>query len=294
MFTMRKALAAGLTEATVKWGARTGRWRQIIHGVYGCGDQEPSDLDRAVARVFRASGIASGRLAAVLHGLDDIRLDDRPLRRRQLPAERIVVVSGVRCADGLQTLLDLAGDLSDDAWEVALESALRKRLTSIKEIEAALAALSRSRTPGTARIRRVLALRPPGMPPTGSYLETKTLQLARRVEGLPAPLRQARIDDKYGQFVAHVDLSWPSLGLFLELDGEQHAHQPVHDANRETAVVAATGWLCGRFTWTEVIHNPAFTTRRLASIVDQARRRPVAPSPPRDFSPITFRTSNRR
>jgi hypothetical protein len=41
-------------------------------------------------------------------------------------------------------------------------------------------------------------------------------------------------------------------------------------------VTAATGWLCGRFTWTEVVHYRAVTTRRFAGVVDQARRRPVA------------------
>ena len=51
---------------------------------------------------------------------------------------------------------------------------------------------------------------------------------------------------------------------------------PVYDARRETAVVAATGWLCGRFTWHEVRHLPTITTRRLGAIAEQARRRPVA------------------
>ena len=42
---------------------------------------------------------------------------------------------------------------------------------------------------------------------------------------------------------------------------------------RETAVVAATGWLPGRFTWTEVTRYPEVTKRRLAGIANQARRR---------------------
>jgi tagatose-1,6-bisphosphate aldolase len=40
--------------------------------------------------------------------------------------------------------------------------------------------------------------------------------------------------------------------------------------------VAATGWLCGRFTWSEGVHHPRATARRLAAIIDQARRRPIA------------------
>jgi very-short-patch-repair endonuclease len=71
-----------------------------------------------------------------------------------------------------------------------------------------------------------------------------------------------------------VDLAWPELGVFVELDGEHHKGQPVYDASRETAIVAATGWLCGRFSWTEVVHHRQHTIRRLAQLVEQARRRP--------------------
>ena len=81
---------------------------------------------------------------------------------------------------------------------------------------------------------------------------------------------------KDGVFVARVDLAWPELGLFLELDGQHHKGQPVYDARRETAVVAATGWLCGRFTWHEIAVTPRSTARRLAELVEQCRRRPLS------------------
>jgi very-short-patch-repair endonuclease len=103
------------------------------------------------------------------------------------------------------------------------------------------------------------------------------VQLARTVEGLPPPVRQYRVFNEDGRFVARVDLAWPELGIFIELDGQHHEGQPVHDANRETAVVAATGWLCGRFTWTEVFRTPRTTARRLSALVEQARRRPFVP-----------------
>ncbi len=99
------------------------------------------------------------------------------------------------------------------------------------------------------------------------------VQLARTVPGLPDPVRQLEVGS------ARVDLAWPDLGLFVELDGQQHNDQPLYDARRETAVVAATGWLCGRFTWTEVVRVPMSTARRLAALADQARRRPIGTQP---------------
>jgi very-short-patch-repair endonuclease len=171
-------------------------------------------------------------------------------------------------------LIDLAGELDDLVWEQALESALRRRLTTIRDVERAARGCQR----GVARMRRVLALRPAGTPPTESLLETLMVQLARSVAGLAPPMRQVRVSNSYGEFVARVDLAWPDLGLFVELDGQHHKGQPVYDARRETAIVAATGWLCGRFTWQEVAHLQRVTVRRLASLAEQCRRRPIAPS----------------
>ncbi|HEX8771595.1 MAG TPA: DUF559 domain-containing protein [Acidimicrobiales bacterium] len=287
MFTTKDAAERGITPSELRWGCHIGRWRLIDWGVYGLGPEKPSALDRAVAVVVRSGGIASGRLAGVLHQLDSVRLDGldvtvRPgrsgylpgIRRRVLDPERVTVVSGIACTDGLQTLVDLAAALDDRVWEQALESALRKELLVLQGLQDLVPELGRRRTPGTRRIRRVLMMRPAGAPATESLLETLMVQLIRNLPALGEPVRQLKIYDTQGNFIARVDLAWPELGVFIELDGEHHAGQPVYDASRETAIVAATGWLCGRFTWTEVRRFPTTTGRRLTSIADQARRRP--------------------
>jgi very-short-patch-repair endonuclease len=99
------------------------------------------------------------------------------------------------------------------------------------------------------------------------------VQLVRRVPGLPTPTRQFEVLDEQGSFIARVDLCWPELGLFVEFDGQHHRLQRIHDARRETAVVAGTGWLPGRFTGHEVRHIPVQTAQRLAALAGQARRR---------------------
>jgi len=227
--------------------------------------------------------VASHHLAGVLHGFDSVTLDGpwvtvppacsgrRPgvLRRELLPC-RIVTVEGLRCTDGVQTVVDLAGTLADLVWEQSLESALRKGAISVAEIEK----LVGGRAARALRARRVLGLRPLGARPTESLLETLMVQLARTVPDLPACQRQVEIVDHNGGFVARLDLAWPELGLFVELDGQHHKDQPVYDARRETAVVAATGWLCGRLTWTELVRLPHSTGRWLGALAEQARRRP--------------------
>lgn len=282
LFTTAEARRRGITDDELRWGVRTGRWRRIERGVYGRGPDDPSPLDRALAAVVATGGVASGHLAAVLLGLDGIALQGPDVtlgrqrngrragaRRRTGDPQRITTAGGFRCTDGLQTLLDLVATVDDRRWEQALESALRKQLMALTDLE-----ILAPRAPGADRIRRVLALRPAGAPPTESLLETLMVQLARTVEGLAPPVRQHRVVNAFGEVVARVDLAWPELGLFIELDGLHHAGQPVHDARRETAVVAATGWLCGRFTWSEVVRVPRATATRLAALASQARRRP--------------------
>ena len=258
------------TRDALRWAKVTGRIQSVVWGVYVVGGADVSELDRARAKVIRCGREARGHLAGVLHGLDSVSLDDRPTRRTQLPPERVVMVDGIRCADGLATLVDLAASLDDLTWEQALESALRKRLTTVEALEAELPALGASRVSGTSRIRRVLALRPPGAPATESLLETLMVQLARDVPGLGELTRQYEVRDEHGSLIARLDLAVPGL-FFFELDGQHHEGQPVYDAVRQTAVVAATGMLPGRFTWTEVTRHPQTTKRRLAALAAQAR-----------------------
>jgi hypothetical protein len=255
---------------TLRWGERKGRWRRIIRGVYGVGPDDPSELDEARARVLSAGTPARDHLAGVLHGLDAVELDDTPpTHRRPLPPDRVVVIDGVPCADALQTLVDLANTLDDDRWEQALESALRMKLVTVADLNGVSGR-------GSPRIRRVIARRPVGAPPTGSILETMMVQLARTIPGLGDPVRQLVVLNRHGDFVACVDLCWPALGIFIELDGMGHKGQPVYDARRQTAVTGATGWLCGRFTWREVVHLPSVTRRGLIEVVEQAKLRPAA------------------
>ena len=277
MFTLQELKRLGVSRTT-----RDNAWLRLTQGVYGEGKAPTTVFERALADVIATRGAASGRIAGALYGLDGIQVigpdltvppgsgHHRPgMRRRLLLPGDIRLVGDYCCTSPVLTMRDLAADVDDLVWEQALESALRKRLLTYDELESVI-----PRSPGADRMRRVLALRPADIPPTGSLLETLMVQLAREVEGVPPPSRQVEVRNRYGDFVAFVDLSWPDLGAFNELDGQQHAGQPVYDASRETAVVAATGWLCGRFTWKEVVHLRAATKRKLAGIIAQARRRP--------------------
>ena len=273
--TTRDWLSGGQTHQDLYAAEQRGDVLRVCHGVYVDPKQGPvSQLDFAVARTIASGAMATGLVGAALYEFDAVEPNMVlvPRRRRVVSIGEPRHVEGVLVASGLQIITELAGLLSDLEWEQALESGLRRELFSIEDVEHLLPELSASRTHGAPRIRRVLRKRPKGAPPTGSMMETLMVQLARNLQGVPEPDRQVEVRNEHDDFVARVDLAWCDLGAFNELDGQQHKGQPVYDARRETAVVAATGWLVGRFTWKEVRYLPAATGRRLQAILEQARK----------------------
>ncbi len=278
LFTPNEFMATGQSRGDLRWATRSGAVTRVIRGVYGEGPDEVSDFDVAHAHMIRDNTPAWGLVAARLLALDAVL--DVPLcepRRHRAPdlGGDPITVDGRLCTSGLQTMVDLATILDDERWEQANESALHRGLFRVDDELALLDGLSRRRMPGVARMRRVLALRPPGAPPTESRLETLVVQVCRQAEGVPEPTRQRVVRNQHDEFVARVDLSWPELGAFKELDGQGHAGQPVYDASRESAIVAATGWLCSRMTWREVYDNRQWAARRISAVIAQARRRPL-------------------
>jgi len=95
--------------------------------VYAEGPEEPTDVDLARARVLTRGGEAArGLLAGVLHGLDSVSFRETPTRHQRIEPQNLIVVDGIPCVNGLQTLVDLAAVLDDVIWEQALEAALRR------------------------------------------------------------------------------------------------------------------------------------------------------------------------
>lgn len=263
--------AFGWDRARIERELRAGNITRIVRGVYGAGPEVPSALDILRATALVTGGVCDAVLTAQLQDWDGVERwgphvlvaarasGKRAWTRRvkDLPAET-VEVGQVRCLPAPTALRELASVLDDIHWEQALEFCLRNRLVTTAEI-------AEWQQP---RARRVIRLRGGLLvPPTESLLETLAVQLIRRDPSIPTPTRQFVIYDEHGNFVGRPDLCWPELGIFLELDGQGHEGQPVYDANRQTRICIATGWLPGRFTWDQVRHFPLATLRDIAALV---------------------------
>ena len=160
------------------------------------------------------------------------RFDGLPsLRRAAIPAGAIEVVDGIRVTTATWTLADLgaAEDVDVDHVELAMENALRRRLTS----EARMGALmERYSGPGNWHLRQALARRPAGTPPTESYPETRFLQLVVRPLGIEDPERQVEVPSP-SRHPYRCDFLFRRARLLdVEIDGRD-THDGDHDSIRD-------------------------------------------------------------
>ena len=274
LWTAKELAAKGVTRSRIKWQLRQGKATLLIRGVYGAGPEPASALDVARATAFATGGVMRRTNAAAAFDFDGVACGGPDvavghLCRSRLPGvHRVsrlpdaVLLHQVNVTPAAFTLLDLAGYVDDDRWEQALEFCLRKSYIAPYEVCEVADGSSES----ARRIRRVISARG-GLdaPHTDSMLETLAIQLFRK-QGLPTPVRQYRVINADGRS-RFVDLCWPDLGVFLELDGQGHKDQPVYDAQRQNEITRLTGWRCVRLTWDQVVTNPAASARELLGIL---------------------------
>jgi hypothetical protein len=89
---------------------------------------------------------------------------------------------------------------------------------------------------GAAVLQQVLERRPYGAPATGSYLETRGIQVLRRA-GIGPAQRQVEVHDRRGRYIKRVDLILAGR-VIVEFDGDAF-HDPQIDHDLWAAFVAA-------------------------------------------------------
>jgi hypothetical protein len=188
LYTRADIVERGIPLSTLQRKVARGEWHRVVPGIFVEGVDPPSRFEYAAAVAKRSGGVASHTLAGALWNFDSVRLippfvtvpttlrKAANVRLGDLAFADITECKGVICTSGTQTLLDLAAVMDDRTWEHALESALRDGHTTIAELCERLPAMGAARRKGVTRVRRVLALRPEGAPPTESLLETLMVQ----------------------------------------------------------------------------------------------------------------------
>lgn len=128
-----------------------------------------------------------------------------------------------------RTLLDSAAVLKPFVLSKAVESALRRRLTTVERLYQYLKEVGGRGVTGTRRLRWVLNQRVADTA-TGSGSETEALIHLRR-GGVPEPILQHRLIDGDGSPIVP-DFYWPDVAKAVEVDGLD-AHDSADKLDRD-------------------------------------------------------------
>jgi hypothetical protein len=276
-FSRVQALELGATRNTIEHRVASGAWPLVLPRVHRFAVVAGSLRQSAMAACLWSApdGLVSRQTAAVLWGFEGIAHDrvhitvpqGRSLRSPNvsvhhtgdlLPAD-VGRRGPIAVTSALRTAIDLAGVVDVGTLEVAIESALRRRLFSVGQLRWRSDALMGTGRPGSASLRALLEQRNLGR--TDSGWEVRTAQLLISA-GLPEPTRQHSVRDGNTE-VARVDLAYPEARVVLEYDSDRW-----HSGTLRRHANAARRNQLKALGWTVLEVTPA-TLRNPATLVSQ-------------------------
>ncbi|KAE8765087.1 hypothetical protein [Georgenia thermotolerans] len=228
---------------------------RVTHGVYIVSGLRTHDDAVAAARlVLPPSAVLRGRTALHVLAGDVLRPSDpvevylpaearvrgRDLirvRSCSLPADEVVRTRYGAATSPARTAFDIAR-LPNVLQSVPLLDVLAGR-TGVTRRQVEAVADGHAGARGVRRIRRALDM----VDPRSESPRESRLRVTLVLAGLPRPESQVRVYNDAGEFVARLDLGWPTLKIGLEYDGAYHDDpaQIALDRARLNALHAA-GW----------------------------------------------------
>ena len=221
-----------------------------------------------------ADALFSGRTAAWLHGMDfapcepievtlprlsiTSHLAGVRLTRSDLSASDACEVRGLPATSRTRTIADLARRSSVVEAVVTLDMALRRGITTPRDLREWLDDHPRYR--GAGRLARGMEMADAD---SESPMESRLRALLVNA-GLPKPQVQQSLRGVDGLFLARADLLYPHARLVIEYDGSTHRDSLAADNRRQNRLIEA-GYRVLRFTAGDVLQRPA-------SVVGQVER----------------------
>jgi very-short-patch-repair endonuclease len=182
-------------------------------------------------------------------------------RRGRTDDPEVVTIDGIPVTAIDRTLLDLAAVASSQRVGLALDDALRRRLTGLERLQTFLA--GRKGRAGTRVLRKLLQVRDHKDARVESRLESSLLRLLRN-QRIPIPLAQYTVLSG-DEFVARLDFAYPEGRIALEADGYRWHSSPEQwrrDIRRENQL-KLLGWTVLRFSWEDVHDRPQLVTNQI-------------------------------
>ncbi|SDD08355.1 hypothetical protein SAMN05660690_3327 [Geodermatophilus telluris] len=161
---------------------------------------------------------------------------------RDLHAEDVIEVHGLRVTSGAQTFLDLAARLPPAELVATGDALLRGGQLTAAQLERRLARAGGVR--GVVRARECAAL----LSGQAMSRPESLLRYWLVTSDLPVPEVQVPVLDRRGREVAHADLGYARYRVAVEYEGRHHAEPGQFDRDVDRySLMAAGGWLVLRF-----------------------------------------------
>lgn len=282
--TRAQALDCGLTKRQVDGRHRTHGWERVLPGVYRLpgAPEGPEHHLRAIALWIGDGGYVYGPTAAYCLGLDGIpapgiihvalwrtcklpgikvhrlRADDRPRLRR---------LDGVPLPWVERTILETCAVASPTAAGLALDDALRRRLTTIDRLWGFCDSTTESRRAGSRLLRQLLRGRDDRDGKVRTLFETKMLRILKRI-------KEHHFEPDYRLVAAnrtrYLDFYLPTARLGIECHSQKW-HGPERSAGdiRRDREISALGIELLYFDWDEVSFDPGGVEAEIRSAISR-------------------------
>jgi predicted transcriptional regulator of viral defense system len=284
--TGRQLVELGLSASATRSRVASGRLHRVHRGVFAVGHALLTQNGRFIAAVLACGpgACASHFCAGVLLelGLGVRRLIDVTARgswgrkvdgirvhsAATLIAADVIEIDGIPCTSLARTILDIAEDGTRREVERALDRAEQARILDMRAIDDVLSRADGRR--GAKLLRSVLAEHTVGSTLTRDDLEEAFLAIARAVE-LPPDAANVWIAFPEGDG-AEADFVWRAQSLIVEVDGrDPHTVRKAFNKDRRRdARLVLLGWRVVRFTWQQVMFEPAYVAAMLRGLLNAA------------------------
>ncbi len=223
---------------------------------------------QAAAGLWQLDGVDPGALEITVpfsSSCSQIR-GFRVHRTRSMPASDLTYRAALPITTVERALIDLATVMPFEKLEVALDSALRRKLTNLARIKRRLQGSETRGRRGAGNLKTLLSERMSGARWTESPLEARFLSIIRRA-GLPQPERQVWISEGE-RSIARVDFAYPKAKLAIEVDSIEHhaGGQAMHRDRRRDNELKRLGWTVLRFTARD-LDDPGYVVALLRSFL---------------------------
>lgn len=273
-------------------------WAEVQPGVYLVGGSPRSWRQALMAAALSAgpTALVSQVSAATLVGFEGFTkppvevTSPRWLRRprgdvllhesQDLVDADYLRIDGIPVTSPLRTVIDIGCRVSIERLEAMAVEGIRRGWFTYRQLRHRHRQIARRGRNGAGPLREVLRAWSAHDGLAHSGWEIRLGRLIQRL-GFPRPMRQFRIVDLHGNFVAQVDFAYPWWQIAIECDSETW-HTGLsrfhHDRSRWNLVRSA-GWNLLTYTYDHYRNDHAHIARTLRATIDQAIARTGLPAP---------------